>query len=188
MAKRPSADSWLAARQRWESDPTQTFESIALQVGVSRQAACKRAEKEGWARPANLRQINERAQLQADAKVASKPVEVDSPSSKTLEQAAVDVRAHVLEKHRTDWISHRALFTLADIAADFDRGKQAKISAEMLLLRQKGEREAYGLGNESLPPNDPAKVVRELIGSLHQTAAGRLPILRAEKLPSAPSK
>lgn len=147
MAKRPTADVWLSARQQWEADPTHTFESIAKIVGVSRVAVSKRAspEQEGWSRPQSLRQIVEKAQIQADAKVTPKLRDVSAVTGKSTEQAAVDVRADLLESHRKDWMSHRKLFTLDKISADFDEGKKAKISAEMTLLRQKGERQAYGL-------------------------------------------
>lgn len=152
MAKRPSPDTWLAARQQWEADPTATFESISLIVGVSRAAVSKRADKEGWERPQNLRQIVEKAQLQADAKVTPQLREVAEVTGKSTQQAAVDVRADLLELHRKDWRLHRDLFPLENIAADFDEGKKAKISAEMTLLRQKGERQAYGLDDGAAGP------------------------------------
>jgi hypothetical protein len=151
MAKRPSADAWTAARLRWEADPTETFESIAKWMGeqgspVSRVAASKRAAKEAWARPTNLAQINEQAQLQADAKVSPKPSEVsDETLKKTAEQAAVQVRAAVLELQREDWKLHRESFTLESVVGNFEKGKEAKISAEMLAIRHRGEREAYGM-------------------------------------------
>lgn len=142
---RPTKDRWLEARERWESNPTETFESISKWVGVSRVAVSKRADKEGWKRPTNLRQIVEKAHLQADAKVTPKLSLVTAETAKRTEQTAVDVRADVLEVHRSEWARHRELFTLEDIQEDFDNGRKAKISAEMLLLRQKGERAAYGL-------------------------------------------
>jgi hypothetical protein len=99
-----------------------------------------------------LRQIVEKAQLQADAKVTPKLRDVSQVTGKSTEQAAVDVRADLLEAHRTDWKRHRELFTLDKISADFDEGKKAKISAEMTLLRQKGERQAYGLDDGAAGP------------------------------------
>ena len=154
MAKRPSPDTWLSARKLWESDPTHTFESISKVVGVSRVAVSKRAEKEGWSRPESLRSIVEKAQLQADAKVTPKLSDV-SPETRKAEtaQMAVDVRADVIDRHRSDWAQHRTHFDLPSIKDDFEMGKKAKISAEMLLLRQKGERAAYGLDAIELPPD-----------------------------------
>lgn len=136
---------WLAARQRWEADPRANFETIGKEMGVSRVAVSKHADKEGWARAKNLRQINERAHLEADVKVTPKLSDVSDVTGKTTEQAAVDVRSDLLVSHRGDWVSHRELFPIADIKADFESGKKAKISAEMLAIRQKGERAAYGL-------------------------------------------
>lgn len=145
MAKRPSVETWLSARQQWEADPAQTHESIAKMVGVTRAAVQKRADKEKWERPQSLRDINRKAQLQADKKVALQLPEVAGVTGKNTEQAAIDVRSAVLESHRKDWIEHRRLFTLQHIAEDFNEGKKAKISAEMTILRQRGERAAYGL-------------------------------------------
>lgn len=141
---RPTKDAWAEARQLWETDPQQTFESIAAGMGVSRPAVSNKAKKDGWERKKTLRQIVERAQIQAD-KVTTKLSDVAGVTLKTATEAAIDVRADVLERHRSDWAQHRALFTLEEISADFDSGKKAKISAEMLMIRQKGERAAYGL-------------------------------------------
>jgi hypothetical protein len=147
MQGRPTKVVWHTARQRWEADPTETFQSIAAHVGVSRQAVCKHAEQEGWLRLTDLEEINERAQISADSKVA----QVDGAGVKSVEQAAVDVRANVLLRHRTDWTKHRELFSLEKISEHFETGKQAKISAEMLMLRQRGERDAYGITDTAAP-------------------------------------
>ncbi len=161
MAARPTQDAWLAARQRWESDPTETFESISKVVKVSRVAVSKKADKEGWQRPVSLHEINQKAQLQADLKVARRVSperrEVTAVTGKSNEQAAVDVRVRVIETHRADWWLHRDLFPLDKIAEDFEVGKQAKISAEMLMIRQKGERDAYGLSQVDAHPPSRAK-------------------------------
>ncbi|RTL00413.1 MAG: hypothetical protein EKK59_04485 [Neisseriaceae bacterium] len=141
---RPTKDAWAEARQLWETDPQQTFESVASRMGVSRPAVSNKAKRDGWERKKTLRQIVERAQIQAD-KVTTKLSDLPGVTSKTDTEAAIDVRADVLERHRSDWRTHRELFTLQSISADFDAGKKAKISAEMLMIRQKGERAAYGL-------------------------------------------
>ena len=185
MAKRPSQDTWLTARQRWEADPTESFESISRVVGVSRVAVSKRADKEKWSRPTNLRQINEKAQLQADAKVTPKPSEVSGATAKSTEQAAVDIRADVLEHHRVDWIEHRGMFSLGAIRENFDVGKQAKISAEMLLLRQKGERAAYGMTDADAGDGD--KIGRELT-DIERAARVASILERARRAKEAASK
>ena len=141
---RPTKEAWQAARQRWEADPGETFESVSKTLDVSRVAVSKKAAAEGWERVQSLRKIVEKAHLQAD-KVSVKLSQVTSGPPKTTVSAAIDIRADLLERHRADWSQHRGLFTLAGIKKDFDAGKKAKISAEMLTLRQKGERAAYGL-------------------------------------------
>lgn len=148
MSKRPSQEAWAEARTRWEADPKENFETIGQAMGVSRVAVSKRAAKEGWERVKTLRQIVQKAQLQAD-KVSAKVSEVSGAPLKSAAELAVDVRSDVLERHRADWAEHRKFFGLDEIKEDFDNGKKAKISAEMLLIRQKGERAAYGLDEES---------------------------------------
>lgn len=108
-----------------------------------------RAKKEGWTRVASLSGINERAQFKADAKELGKlGGQLGKPSAKAVELAE-DIRADVLERHRSDWAEHRQYFKVPEIAADFEKGKSAKISSEMLLIRQRGERAAYGLEDSS---------------------------------------
>ena len=51
----------------------------------------------------------------------------------------------MVETHQGEWERHRTLFAIDAIKADFDLGKSAKISAERLMIRHKGERAAYGL-------------------------------------------
>lgn len=149
---RPTADAWADARRRWEADPKENFETIGKSLGVSRVAASKRAAKEGWERVQSLRQIVEKAQLQADSKVTAKLSQVTEEERKEATVAqAINKRADVLVQHRGDWEEHRELFPLTEIKQDFEVGKQAKISAEMLMIRQKGERAAYGLDTEEDP-------------------------------------
>lgn len=157
MAKRPSHDAWQSARAKWEADPAESYESVAKVLGVSKQAVGKRAKEEGWEKTATLRSIVERAHFKADQREVDAKVdgEVDPSTTKRLasREAAEDIRADVIERHRADWAEHRALFALGEIKDKFDAGKSAKISAEMLALRQKGERAAYGIEDTPGPAN-----------------------------------
>lgn len=176
---RPSKDQWTQARQTWEADSSQSFESIAKTLGCSRVAVSKRADREGWERVQNLRQIVEKAQRKADTKRAAKvapkvtgdasvTTEVSAETSKAETVAqAIDVRAEVIEKHRNDWDDHRELFPLTEIKANFEVGKQAKISAEMLMIRQKGERAAYGLDVADVPDTGFEKLLAEIHEAAH---------------------
>lgn len=163
---RLSADLWAAARLKWEADPALTFAALGHALGVSDEAVRKRAKAEAWERVRSLKQIAERAQLKADAKVGGK---VGGPTTKSSDLAE-DIRADVIDRHRSDWAEHRVHFKIAAIAADFSAGKSAKISAEMLLIRQKGERDAYGLSetapSQQTPPEpDWAALIGSQTGS-----------------------
>jgi hypothetical protein len=144
---RPNKDAWANARKRWEADPKENFETIGQSLGVSRVAASKQAAKDGWQRVKSLRAIAQKAQLQADEKVTAK-LQVSSGNTKTATDLAVDVRASIIETHRNDWEEHRILFPLSAIEDDFEQGKKAKISAEMTMIRQRGEQAAYGLDDQ----------------------------------------
>lgn len=151
---RPTKSAWKTARERWESNPKENFESVGSALGVSRVAASKMAQRQGWARVQTMGQIAKKAQLRADAKVTPLVSDVSGQPLKSSIEAAIDLRADVLQLHREDWKEHRKLFPLVKIAKDFEKGKQAKISAEMTLLRQKGEQAAYGLGQEQKHAED----------------------------------
>ena len=140
---RLTRDQWAAARVRWESDPTLTMVAIGNEFGVSEAAVRQRAKADGWVKLGSMKSIQEAAQRKADEKLRSKfDDEVQKASTREL---AEDIRADVIERHRCDWAEHRQHFAVGDIAADFEMGKSAKISAEMLKIRQAGERAAYGL-------------------------------------------
>ena len=150
---RLTKDQWAEARIKWESDPTLTFGELGQQLGVSHVAVGQAAKKQGWERAPDMRSIADRAQLKADAREHARKLTSESynesyksAGGETLARAmAEDIRADVIDRHRADWAEHRVHFTTSDIAADFDKGKSAKISSEMLAIRQKGERAAYGL-------------------------------------------
>ena len=128
-----------------------TFSELGAELGCSHAAISQRAKKEGWQRLPDMKSIADRAQFKADARESAKLTGVTYSVSckKHTREAAEDIRADVIERHRTDWARHRNLFGLDAIAADFDTGKSAKISAEMLAIRQKGERAAYGLDDDT---------------------------------------
>lgn len=161
---RLTADQWAAARIRWEADPGLTFDALGKSLGVSHAAVGQRARREGWARDPNLADVSRRAQFKADQRALAKlSPQVSAESSKTRELAE-DIRADLIERHRADWAEHRQYFRTADIAADFDLGKSAKISSEMLAIRQKGERAAYGLDEAATTQAPPEPEWTVLIG------------------------
>lgn len=160
--KRPSQEQKAAARIRWESNDTLTFEALADEMGVSDTAVRKWAKAQGWVKAGTLRQVNDRAHLKADAEssgeVRAKFAGEHSKAPATASvEGAVDLRAKVIQMHRAEWRKHASMFPLEDIRANFDVGRKAKISSEVLAIRQKCERAAWGLDDDQ--PKQAAVVV-----------------------------
>ena len=139
-------EEWATARTRWEADPILSLRELAQQLGVTHGAVNKAAKRFEWVKVASDAAMLRDALLMADAVAAGVSIEeVKSSRGKASTDAALCIRAAVIERHRADWEQHRTEYPLGGIAADFELGKSAKISAEMLTLRQKGERAAHGL-------------------------------------------
>ena len=132
----------------YELEPTATMESVAQAVGVSRPAVSQRAKAEEWQKSGTLARVNQSAQFAADKKVTAKLTGVSSKNATVIDKS-IALRANVIERHRGQWGQHAELFLLDAIAVDFDLGKRAKISAEMLMIRQGGERKAWGLDDDA---------------------------------------
>lgn len=160
MGKRLSRDDWAAARVKWESDPEATDTSVADLFGVTRQAVAGKRERDGWAKVGVLQAVQQRAQLMADKTCAN--IALGNIKSDSVD-LAVEIRADVIERHRGDWAEHRKHFTISGIASDFDLGKSAKIAAEMIKIRQDGERKAYGLDDAT---NTPATNIADAMAEL----------------------
>lgn len=152
--KRLSADEWQEVRTRWENDPREGYEWIIqeLNLTITRQALHKRAQKEGWAKQVSLKSIVQQAHASADARFAEREhakvdEKVDTATKATRAQS-VDMRADILEVHRTEWGTHRAAFTLEAMLnpdTGLDTARIAKTAAEAIRIRQEGERKAWGL-------------------------------------------
>jgi hypothetical protein len=166
---------WGVARTRWEGEPRCTFVDIAELLTVSKQAVAKRADREGWVKKLNMSELAERAHVAADAKIASEGMsannavlaigdaQTDIPTVSTVipangsanpdtlaravEDAAVDARAQILKRHRTEWAAARSQIYKALKTGDNDGAKLAKLTGETLKLIQDGERKAWGLDN-----------------------------------------
>jgi hypothetical protein len=117
---------WQQARVEWESNPDLTITELARRYNVARNTVAERKQKEGW-RKAGIDDCKKNGPLPQSVQLYADNVE------------------RLLECHRQEWEEHRSLFDLGAIAMNFELGKTAKISAEMLAIRQKAEREAWGL-------------------------------------------
>lgn len=147
---RPTKQDWLEARQRWEADVPMTMGQVAESMGVSVAAVSKTAKAHGWVKSGSLPSINRAAQVKADAAEVDGQVNASTakkPLAASVE-ASTELRAKLIQAHRAEWRRHASLYSLEGIKADFNEGKSAKITAEMLSIRQKGERVAWGMDTE----------------------------------------
>jgi hypothetical protein len=143
---RLSRDQWETIRAEREAGAS--FPELAAKWGVSHQAIQKRAKAEGWGDGQDVAQAIRRKIAE---KVAGVVASCNPKKRAEAIDAAADRSAEVVRRHQTEWEDHRARF--GSVPADFDDGKLAKISAEMLKIRQEGERRAWGLDEASAQPS-----------------------------------
>lgn len=134
MGRKSTVDEaqWLDARVRWESDPEITYSSIARTLGVDQSCVQRHATRDGWTKVGL-------------AKIA--PEKRPDPAS---EAEFLANREKVKHNHRAEWVHHRTQFGVKDLAVGgFDDCKKAKIIAEMLTIRQLGERKAWAIDDQA---------------------------------------
>lgn len=153
--KRPTPEQWLEARQKWEADPTLSIGAVAKKMGVSVEAVSKAVRRQGWVKATSLDSINRAAQVKADASQVEGDVEASTekrPLPASIEQST-DLRSKLIVSHRAEWRKHAQMFPLEKIAEDYKKhGTAGKISAEMLAIRQKAERIAWGMDSDQATP------------------------------------
>ena len=142
-------ETWQDLRAAYEIGAT--FSDLGRRFGVSRQAIAKRAKAEGW-------QVDPAAASEVLARVAVKVASSPAKKDQAIE-AASDQAAEIVKLHRSEWRGHRGLFPLKDLAQDFEAGKRAKIAAEMICIRQRHERTAWGL--DTLEGEDTTEIIIE---------------------------
>lgn len=137
---RLSADQWETIRAEREAGAS--FPDLSKRHGVSHQAIQKRAKTEGWGDGLDTGGAIQR-------KVAEKVAGVVAGCNPKKRAAAIDAAADevagIVRQHREEWAEHARLFPTRAIAEDFDLGKSAKISAEVLTIRQAGQRKAWNM-------------------------------------------
>lgn len=149
-------EDWLAARMRWEADPTVTESDIGRELDVSRAAVNSRKKRENWSRLSDQSDLARRAHDRADRAAVEKLAaegqvslvdKAEQLRTQTVE-VAIDMRATILGKHRQELEGVRALAYEAIKEKNFDKAKLGKISAEALVIIQNAERKAWGLDVE----------------------------------------
>jgi predicted transcriptional regulator len=152
---------WIAARAMYESDKDASYPSVAKEFGISTTTVSRRAREERWTKNVeNLADMSERAHHIADtAKAELDAVGPDlTPEKREEVQTAVtietgaEVRAKILKRHREEWAAPRKIAYEAiqkgnagQIEAAFSQAKLAKITSEVLINIQNGERKAWGM-------------------------------------------
>jgi hypothetical protein len=132
-------DQWADVRAEREATGA-SFPELAAKWGVSHQAIQKRAKAEGWA---DGQDVGDTIRKKVAEKVAGLVAGCNPKMKADAIDAAAERGAAVLSQHQNEWAEHRDRF--GSVPDDFEQGKLAKISAEMLKIRQSGERLAHGL-------------------------------------------
>ena len=135
---RLSKDTWETVRAEREAGAT--FDSLAIKYKVSKTAIVKKSNAGNWGDGSDLAEVIRRKVTEKVTGIVTS----QNPQKKAeaIEAAATKVAA-VVEIHKQEWVDHRDHFD--SVPEDFDAGKHAKISAEMLKIRQAGESIAHGL-------------------------------------------
>lgn len=162
-------DRYAAARALYEGTPGMTFRQVAEKTGMGKSTLERRANAEGWKKCfGNLVPGQMTADAQAAADLFNRLMDDYGPEvtaeqqelvvAEVVHEVAVDVRAKMLDRHRTEWAAPRAMSAEAVRIRDsdpdkaFERAKLAKITAETLKIVQDGERKAHGIDAGDLPP------------------------------------
>lgn len=164
-------DIRAAARSLWQGNPLMTIRQVADEMGIP-YATVSKWSKGGdtgngprWAK--STKDMSERAHTAADTyrgKLSDLGPEItgeqqQQAADSAADETAVELRAKVLERHRKEWNAPRTISYEAIKEKNFDRMKQAKITAETLKIIQDGERKAWGI--DSGPDGTKVQVVIE---------------------------
>lgn len=162
---------WAAARVLWERDVTHDFKSIGTMLGCTRQRVQQKATEDSWRRTADMRHINDLAQLKADAQaaptvtieeLAQEPGAAAPPSppgaapitraEAAADERSADLRRDVLVQHRTEIKAIRARLWKAIKENDGEGVRRLKAAAETAKLLQEADRKAYAMDAPETPP------------------------------------
>lgn len=136
------------ARHLYESSPM-TFDQVAAEIGrTSRSVKRWSATDGGWTKLSGP-EITARAQAAAN-KITAATAHADEAARPAITaelriEAAVDERAAVLSRHRSEWGILRSLIGEAVSSRDGARAKLAVDIGRALELTQKGECRAWGI-------------------------------------------
>jgi len=135
---RLTKDQWESVRAEREAGAS--FPELAAKWGVSHQAVQKQAKAGKWGDGSDVAEVIRRKVAE---KVAGVVAGCNPKKKAQALDAAAQIAADVVERHRADCAEHRNKF--GAVPSDFEAGKHSKISMETILLRIKAERASYGL-------------------------------------------
>ncbi len=146
---RLNAEEWLSVRADYEVHPDMTLRQLSDKHHVSPGAICRRANDHGW-----KRSIESQALALARSK---QKVNLLSTKKEQAITAYSDKLFRIMEKHKIAWekvdlmIKQAIIFDENGTVIDtnFDLSKSAKITSETLAIKQKNERQAWGIETES---------------------------------------
>ena len=159
---RLTADQWADIRQKWEGEPTATFQGLGERFGIDKANISRRAKKEAWTKRGQIASINEAAGRRADAVVdADGNATTTQPQRNAGDLATRDEseakRAAVLVRHRQEWAElesfrKTALKAMKDAHDGSKEWREAKVAADTALanmraleVKQHGEAKAWML-------------------------------------------
>ena len=140
-------------------------QAIADRFQVSRTVIDRLIVDENWKEP-RPGQVDSAAKAAALMKLDGKQVRVsdmDKNAMQEMEKKLAREAADVLVLHRGDWEDHRRVFGSC-VFSDIEQAKAAKMSAEAIMLRQKGERETYEIAANKRPMDTYEEQLKKLAG------------------------
>lgn len=137
--------NWTAVEAEYRAG-LKSLPEIGREFGCSHVAVIKRAKRDGWARD-----LSARIKAKADDKVTRAAVTgaVTDTSKTVTENAIVEENATLLANlqvaHRNEWKDHQPLLASVIKKPKFEQARTAKVIAETIMIRQTGERRAWGI-------------------------------------------
>lgn len=162
-----TSEEWAELKVKWENDPRIGYAWLIKEtkIGVTRDAIRKKAEQERWRKSPAIRTIVQQAHINAD-NISLGKTDLNSI------QNSIKLRSDIIELHRKEWNDHRRIFTLLKMEESLRYAQTAKMSAEVLKLRQDGERRAWAL--DAVAETEVGHVLQSELDRIYKEATKRM--------------
>ncbi len=146
-----SDTKWIEIRSIYETDPDATIRSLSDLYGVPKSTVALRKKNEGWTKDYTQDAIKLALER------SGQDMDILSKKKRQVVEGLAGELYNILEKHKIAWTKVWMMFDEAVkfdesgkvIEKDFNLLKCTKISTEILLNIQKGERTSWGIELES---------------------------------------